>query len=78
MAADGTVFVGQCFNAAAYAVDPDTGVATLVGTSPLGIADNIVALTDGRVLLSGFFGGAVTVFTPSGSGYTATVRPIGG
>ncbi len=78
VAADGTVFVGQCFNAAAYAVDPGTGVATLVGTSPLGIADNIVALTDGRVLLSGFFGGSVTVFTPSGPGYAATVRPIGG
>jgi len=77
VAADGTVFVAQCFNAAAYAVDPMTGVATLVGSSPLGIADNIVVLTDGRVLVSGFFGGKVSVFTPSGGGYSTSVLGIG-
>ena len=75
--ADGTVFVVQCFNAAAYAVDPDTGVATLVGRSPLDLADNIVVLDDGRVIVSGFFGGKVGVFTPGPGGYSTAVRPVG-
>jgi len=78
VAADGTVFVAQCINASVYAVNPTTGVATLVGRSPIDIADNIVALTDGRVLLSGFFGGKVTVFAPrSGGGFSASVLQVG-
>ncbi len=72
VAADGTVFVAQGFNAAVYAVDPATGVARLVGRSPVGVADNVLALTDGRVLLSDFFGGTVTVFTPGPGGTYAT------
>lgn len=70
--ADGTVYVAQCNNAAAFAVDPATGEVTLVGRSPLQFADNIVVLTDGRVLLSGFFGGQTTVFTPGTGGTWAT------
>jgi outer membrane protein assembly factor BamB len=66
--ADGTVFVAQCFNPSVYAVDPDTGVATLVGRAPLDTADNLVVLDDGRVVLSGFFGGKVVVFDPDGAG----------
>jgi hypothetical protein len=75
--ADGTVFVAQSLNAAAYAVDPGTGVATLVGPSPIGVGDNIATLADGRVLLSAFTGGRVGVFTPTGGGYTTSIRPIG-
>jgi outer membrane protein assembly factor BamB len=78
VAADGTVFVGQCFNPSAYAVDPATGAARLVGRSPLGIADNVLALSDGRILLSGFFGGQLTVFTPDGGGYATHVLQVGG
>jgi sugar lactone lactonase YvrE len=77
VAADGTVFVGQCFDAAAYAVDPTTGIATLVGRSPLGLSDNVLVRDDGRVLLSGFFGGQVAVFTPSSSGYDTSVVTVG-
>lgn len=78
VAPDGTVYVAQCNNAAAYAVDPATGAATLVGRSPLDFADNIVVLRDGRVVLSGFFGGQVTVFTPAAGGsWTRSVRTIG-
>lgn len=78
VAADGTVFVAQGFNASVYAVDPGTGVARLVGRSPIGVADNIVVLTDGRILLSSFFGGTVTVFTPGpGGAYSASVLRIG-
>lgn len=77
VADDGTVFVVQCFNAAVYAVDPATGVATLVGRSPGGIADNVLVLDDGRVLISDFFGGSVTVFTPAGGSYTASTLHIG-
>ncbi|MFZ4433597.1 MAG: hypothetical protein ACOYOQ_10425 [Microthrixaceae bacterium] len=76
--ADGTVFVAQGLNAAVYAVDPATGVATLVGRSPLDVADNVLALSDGRVLLSGFFGGKVTVFSPGPGGtYATSVLQIG-
>jgi hypothetical protein len=75
--ADGTVFVAQSLNSAAYAVDPGTGVATLVGPSPIGVGDNIATLADGRVVFSAFAGGRVGVFTPSGSGYTTSIRPIG-
>ena len=78
VAADGTVFVAQGLNAAVYAVDPATGVARLVGRSPGGVADNVVVLTDGRVLLSNFFGGSVTVFSPGPGGtYTTSVLRIG-
>lgn len=66
--ADGTVFVAQCFNPTVFAVDPDTGVATSLGRAPLDAADNLVALDDGRVVLSGFFGGRVVVYTPAGGG----------
>lgn len=68
VAADGTVFVAQCFNPSVFAVDPDTGVATLVGRAPLDAADNLVVLDDGRIVLSGFFGGRVVVFTPTSDG----------
>ena len=74
---DGTVYVAQALNGSVYAVDPDTGVATLVGPSPVGVADNIATLADGRVLLSGITGGSVGVFSPSGTGFDVTVRPIG-
>lgn len=78
VAADGTVYVAQGFNASVYAVDPGTGVARLVGRSPIGVADNVVVLTDGRVLLSSFFGGTVTVFTPGAGGtYSTSVLRIG-
>ena len=77
-AADGTVYVAQCVNAAVYAVDPSTGEATFVGRSPAGIADNVVALADGRVILSGFFGGQVTVFSPTGGGgWAASLLTVG-
>ena len=69
--------MAQALNGAVYAVDPDTGVATLVGPSPVGVADNIATLADGRVLLSGLTGGSVGVFSPSGAGFDVTVRPIG-
>ncbi len=79
VAADGTVFVAQCINASVFAVDPTTGVATLVGRAPLDTADNVVVLDDGRVLLSGFFGGKVAVFTPDGTGrYDVRNQRIGG
>jgi sugar lactone lactonase YvrE len=79
VATDGTVFVAQCFNPAVFAVDPDTGVATSVGRAPLDVADNLVALDDGRVVLSGFFGGRVAVFTPAGDGtYARQVLTVGG
>ncbi|MCP4436766.1 MAG: SMP-30/gluconolactonase/LRE family protein [Actinomycetia bacterium] len=75
--ADGTAYVAQCANPSAYAVDPSTGEATLVGRSPLPIADNILVLDDGRVILSGFFGGQAAVFTPAGGGWTPSVLTIG-
>jgi streptogramin lyase len=78
VAADGTVFVAQCFNPSVFAVDPDTGIATLVGRAPLDTADNIVVLDDGRVVLSGFFGGKVVVFTPAdGGSYSRRVVTVG-
>jgi streptogramin lyase len=78
VAADGTVFVAQCFNPSVFAVDPDTGVATLVGRAPLDTADNIVVLDDGRVVLSGFFGGKVVVFTPAADGsYSRRLLTVG-
>ena len=54
VAPDGTVFVAQCANAAAYSVDPTTGAAELVGRAATDFVDNVVRLTDGRVLLSSF------------------------
>lgn len=78
VAADGTVFVAQCFNPSVFAVDPETGVATLVGRAPLDTADNLVVLDDGRVVLSGFFGGNVAVFDPDGAGgWTARRLTVG-
>lgn len=76
--ATGRVFVAQCVDPAVYEVDPATGTATLVGRSPLAFADNVVALADGRVLLSGLFGGQVTVFTPTAAGgWRTSVLAIG-
>jgi hypothetical protein len=75
--ADGTVFVAQSLNGAAYTVDPSSGVAQFLGTSVASVADNIATLADGRVLLSSFAGGSVRVFTPSGGGFTPSVRSIG-
>ncbi|MGI9579011.1 MAG: hypothetical protein ACR2OH_12480 [Microthrixaceae bacterium] len=77
VAPDGTVYVAQCSNAAAYAVDPTTGVATLVGRAATDFVDNIVRLTDGRLLLSSFFGGTVTVFTPGPGGWDRSLLTIG-
>ena len=72
------MFVAQCFNPSVFTVDPDTGIATLVGRAPLDTADNIVVLDDGRVVLSGFFGGKVVVFTPAGDGsYSRRVVTVG-
>jgi len=51
---DGTVYIAQGVDPALYAVDPSTGHATLVGTSPEAAADNVLVLSDGRILLSGF------------------------
>jgi streptogramin lyase len=78
VAADGTVFVAQCFDAAAFAVDPSTGAVTLVGRGVSGIADNVAVLADGRVLLSGFFGPTLSVFTPQGGGYSRSSVSVGG
>lgn len=68
VATDGTVFVAQCVNPSLWAVDPATGAVSLVGRSPLPVADNVTILDDGRVLLSGFLGSRVAVFTPAGDG----------
>jgi streptogramin lyase len=75
--ADGTIYVAQALDPTVYAVDPLTGMATSIGYSPVGAADNIASLADGRVVLSGLTGGAVGVFTPTGSTWTVTVRPVG-
>lgn len=77
VAPDGTVYVAQCSNAAAYTVDPATGVTTLVGRAATDFVDNILLLTDGRVLLSSFFGGTATVFTPSAGGWDHSLLTIG-
>jgi sugar lactone lactonase YvrE len=78
VAADGTVFVAQCANAAVFAVDPTTGAVTLVGSGPSGIADNVAVMADGRVLLSSFFGPTLGVFTPQGGGYSPSSVTVGG
>lgn len=77
VAPDGTVYVAQCSNAAAYAVDPTTGSATLVGRAATDFVDNILRLGDGRVMLSSFFGGTATVFTPSAGGWDRSLLTIG-
>ena len=77
VAADGTLFAAQALNAAAYAVSPITGAATSLGPSPVNPADNVLTLGDGRVVLSSFSGGSVTVYTPSGPGYATPVLAIG-
>lgn len=78
VAADGTVYVGQGFSPEVYAVDPHTGHATLVGAAPMSLADNVLVLSDGRVVMSGFLGGDYTVFTPEGSGgWTTSVGHVG-
>ena len=74
---DGTVFVVQCVNPSVFAVDPGTGVATLVAAAPLDVADNLVLLEDGRVIVSGFFGGDVAELTPGSSGATTRVLRVG-
>jgi sugar lactone lactonase YvrE len=66
--ADGTVYVAQGFTPAVYAVDPHTGQADLVGTAPFTTADNLVVLSDGRIVLSGFLGSGYATFTPDGAG----------
>ncbi len=66
--ADGTVYIAQGVDPAVWAVDPMTGVATLVGRSPLPYADNITVLDDGRLVVSGFLGSGYVVFRPDGAG----------
>lgn len=78
VAADGTAFVAQATPAEVHAVDVGTGTATLVGTSPLAIVDNVLTLADGRILASGFLGADVAVFTPDGSGgWSRSLRHVG-
>lgn len=75
---DGTILVAQCANPSLWAVDPDTGTASLIGRSPLPLADNVTILDDGRVLLSGFLGAKVAVFTPDTDGsWQRSVTRIG-
>nr|HMR97558.1 hypothetical protein [Microthrixaceae bacterium] len=75
---DGTVYIAQGVDPALYAVDPSTGHATLVGTSPEAAADNVLVLSDGRILLSGFVGNSVVVFSPDGTGgWNRTVIAVG-
>ena len=75
---DGTVYIAQGVDPALYAVDPSTGHATLVGTSPEAAADNVLVLSDGRILLSGFVGNSVVVFSPDGTGgWIRTVTAVG-
>lgn len=68
VAPDGTVFIAQGVDPAVWAVDPATGEATPVGRSPLPYADNLVVLSDGRVVLSGFLGERFVVFSPDVAG----------
>ncbi len=78
VADDGTVFVAQCVDASLWAVDPTTGTAARVGRSPLPLADNVAVLGDGRVLLSGFLGPQVAVFTPLPDGsWRSSVLRVG-
>lgn len=66
--ADGVVYIAQGMNPAVWAVDPGTGVAGLVGRSPLAYADNLAVLGDGRIILSGFVGNQVVLFERDGTG----------
>jgi streptogramin lyase len=68
VAPDGTVYVAQGFPSAVYAVDPSTGHAALVGKPPLSTVDNLVVLSDGRIVVSGFLGSGYVTFTPDGAG----------
>ena len=75
---DGTVYIAQGVDPALYAVDPATGHAALVGRSPEAAADNVLVLSDGRILLSGFVGNSVVVFSPDGTGgWIRTVTAVG-
>lgn len=75
---DGTVYIAEGVNPALWAVDPHTGEATLVGESPLDFADNVLLLSDGRLLLSGFLGNGYVMFTPNGEGgWTRSVHHVG-
>lgn len=79
VATDGTVIVAQCVNPSLWAVDPSTGAVSLIGRSPLPVADNVTILDDGRVLLSGFLGSKVAVFTPAEGGtWDRSVTNVGG
>lgn len=78
VAADGTVFVAQCFEPAVFAVDPATAIATLAARAPFDAADNVVVLDDGRIVQSGFFGGRVAVSTPDAGGYSTREVFVGG
>ena len=75
---DGTVYIAQGVDPALYAVDPATGHAALVGRSPEAASDNVLVLSDGRILLSGFVGNSVVVFSPDGTGgWIRTVTAVG-
>jgi streptogramin lyase len=77
-APDGTVYVAQCIDASLWAVDPASGAVTQVGPHLGGVADNVLLLSDGRILLSSFAGARVTVFEPAAGGTWITRdRPIG-
>jgi len=76
---DGTVYMVQSVDAAVYAVDPLTGDTRLVGRSPLPTADNLVVMSDGRIVVSGFLGGGVVTFTPDASGgWSRSFANVGG
>lgn len=78
VAADGTIFVAQCLNPTLWSVDPTTAAVTLIGRSPLPLADNVTILDDGTVLLSGFLGPRIAVFTPSDDGtWQRSVTSVG-
>jgi streptogramin lyase len=53
---DGRLMVVQGIGAALYQVDPSTGETTRYSTIGTDFGDNEVALADGRIFVSGFFG----------------------
>lgn len=72
------IVVAQCIDPAVFAVDAETGVVSLIGSSPMQFADNLTIDPGGNVLLSSFFGSSVTVFSPQLDGsWTRSVTNVG-